>query len=74
MKITVESTSRIVTVNGVDARIWEGYTESGIPVYCCITRIAVPKGADASQFERELEECRPPSLESAQVFPTRMIL
>ena len=44
MKIKLESTSHIVTfvVNGADvqARIWQGETEDGVPVQCFITRIA----------------------------------
>ncbi len=44
MKITIESTSKIVTVetrNGpIQARVWQGETESGIPVHAFITRIA----------------------------------
>lgn len=59
MKITLEHTDRIVTLEGpsggtVPARVWQGHTESGIPVHCFVTRIAVAKTEDASQFEREL--------------------
>ncbi len=43
MKITVENTTKIVTLNGVPARIWEGFTESGIKCHCYITRIAIDK-------------------------------
>lgn len=42
MKITLESTSKIVELNGVPARVWEGKSESGIPCHAFITRIAVP--------------------------------
>ena len=61
MKITIESTTKVVTVNDVPARIWEGHTESGIPVHCYVTRIAVHKDEDASQFEAELQSMRTPS-------------
>lgn len=73
MKITIESTTRIVTVNGVPARIWEGTTDSGIAVSCCITRIAAPAAADLQQFDRELQECRPPTVMGA-IFPSRMFI
>lgn len=69
MKITIEKTSKIVeleTETGVvPARIWEGHTDSGIPVICYITRIAVAntEGVDHSQFHRELSEQRAPSAE-----------
>ena len=78
MKIAIESTTKTVElkVNGaiVPARIWEGHTESGIPVHCFITRIAVHKDQDASQFERELQEHAAPSFEIDRVYPLRMIL
>ena len=73
MKITIENTSKIVELNGVPARIWEGKTDSGIPVHCYVTRIAVRNGADHSQFERELQETRAPSADVAAI-PMRMIL
>jgi hypothetical protein len=73
MKITIESTSKVVNVNGVDCRVWEGQTERGIPIHCFIPRIGVKNGLDCSQFEAELVECKPPSAEIA-AFPARMIL
>lgn len=74
MKIAIESTSKIVTINGIDGRIWEGHTESGIPVHCFITRIAVHDTEDASEFERELQECRAPSALVDVTYPARLIL
>ena len=68
MKIT--STTKLVEVNGVPARVWEGETESGIPVLCLVTRVAVAKDQPCEQFERELQEHRPPTPDAA-VFPTR---
>jgi hypothetical protein len=56
VKITIESTSQLGTCNDVPARIWQGTTESGIPVIAFITRIGVPDGHDPSEFERELIE------------------
>lgn len=79
MKATLESTSKIVRLkvkgneDGVPARIWEGTTESGIPFHAFIVRVAVDKGADNSQFERELQETRSPSPDVAN-YPLRMIL
>jgi hypothetical protein len=73
MRITIESTTKVVEVNGVPARIWEGHTESGIPVHCYVTRIAVHESQDASQFERELKEQRKPS-PAVEAIPLRMIL
>lgn len=74
MQIQLESTTRIVTVNGTEARIWEGHTASGIPVIAVIARIAVSVDQDCSEFEAELKECRPPSAESVRAIPLSMIL
>lgn len=71
MQIQLESTTRIVTVNGTEARIWEGHTASGIPV---IARIAVSADQDCSEFDRELRECRAPSTESIRAIPLSMVL
>lgn len=73
MKITIESTTRIVGINGVPARVWEGKTESGIPVHCYVTRIVVERDQDTSQFERELQEHRAPSVDVAAI-PLRMLI
>ena len=74
MRITIESTSKIVELNGVPARIWEGETESGIPVHCYVTRIAAPpEGVDLTEFEKELQEHKAPSPE-VEAIPLRMIL
>jgi hypothetical protein len=73
MKITIESTSKVVTLNGVAARIWEGHTASGIPVHCFITRIGVGLDKDQAEFEAELKETKAPSAEVA-AYPMRMIL
>lgn len=70
MKVTLESTTKIVELNGVPARIWEGTTESGVPCHAYITRIAVHRDEDNSQFERELQQCREPTV----VIPMRMII
>ena len=73
MKIAIESTTKIVHLNGVPARIWEGQTASGIPVHCYVTRIAVKKDINCSEFERELQEHAAPSPEIMAI-PARLIL
>lgn len=73
MEISIRNTTRIVQVNGIDCRVWEGVTASGIKVQCLIPRIAAIKGEDLSEFERELQECLPPSPD-VSAFPLRMIL
>jgi hypothetical protein len=73
MKVTLESTTQIVSLNGIDCRIWEGATHSGIRVQALIPRIAAGKNEDLRQFEAELKECAPPS-DAARAFPLRMII
>ncbi len=77
MKLIIESTTKIVTlvVDGheIPARVWEGVTDSGIAVHCFITRVAVHKDEDCTQFERELVEQRAPSF-TVESIPLRFIL
>ena len=73
MMLRIRNTTKIVELNGVPARVWEGETDSGIPVILFVTRIAVAKADDQAPFERELQSISPPSPE-AETFPARMIL
>lgn len=70
MKLTIESTSQLVQVNGVPARVWEGTSERGIRVICFVTRVVVDREDDAREFEAELQEHRAPSV----VWPARLVL
>lgn len=72
MRATLESTSKVITVNGVPARIWEGTTERGARIAAFITRVT-PVDGDPGEFERDLLECPPPSPE-LEAFPSRLIL
>jgi hypothetical protein len=73
MKISIESTTKVVFLDGVQCRVWEGTTERGVPMHCYIARVAVKNGEDMGQFEEELREMRQPSFEVAAI-PLRMIL
>jgi hypothetical protein len=82
MKINVTSTDKTVQFQvgaaTVMARIWEGFTDEGIPVHCYITRICpsipepLPADVDAL-FKASLQECVPPTA-VARSIPMRMIL
>ena len=77
MKMSIESTSQVVYVNDIVCRVWEGITERGIRVTALIPRVAVKDNQDASQFEAELIEQRPPSTPSTystDAWPLRMVL
>ena len=73
MEVRLESTDKIVTLNGVPARLWEGHTAAGVPCHAYVTRIAVSNTEDSSEFDRELQEHRPPS-EELRVIPLRLVL
>lgn len=84
MKITIESTDKVVLLatetGDVPARLWQGKTDSGIPVMCFITRIAPEVLPDdpgfkeaVAEFEAELRTCAPvrPAVEA---FELRLII
>lgn len=84
MKITIESTSKIVTMvcdgRDVPARVWQGATESGIPVQCFITRISpeISKSDPridelTAEFERDLQRQADARL-SVENIPLRFII
>lgn len=74
MKITIENTDKIVPLDGVPMRIWQGQTESGVPVICWVGMIS-PQTHDAeanARFERELKEVHPvSSAAAAQIYDMR---
>lgn len=74
MIVTLESTEKIVHLNGLPARVWEGTTDSGVKIHAFITRVAIDKDEpNSEQFKKELQEHRPPSAE-IQAIPLRMVL
>ena len=78
MNIAIESTNRVIEIEGHDgtklpARVWEGFTAGGVPVQCLMIRIAAPVEYNQDEFEKDLQECRPPRM-AEQAFPLRMVL
>jgi len=84
VKITIESTTKIVNLviggRDVPARVWQGETESGIPVQCFITRIApeIPQSDPridelTAEFERDLKRCADPR-RTVSAIPLRMFI
>lgn len=73
MKITAENTNKIVTLNGVPARIWEARTDNGIECILFVVRVAVKDDKDIVEFEQELKKEKAPKPE-IQSFPARMVL
>ena len=72
MRVHLEATTKMVELDGVPARVWEGTTGLGVPVHCYITRVAVRGDLEQLEFE-SLTACRPPSEEVAYL-PERMAL
>lgn len=86
MKITIESTTKIVTLEdrfsraSMQARVWQGQTESGIPVQVFVTRIAPEIPGDhpdidnlTAEFEHELLRQEAPR-ETVEAIPLRFII
>jgi hypothetical protein len=76
--VTLTSTTRIVDLerDGVRilGRIWEGTTASGIRVVAVIPRIAAATGDNLEEFERDLQQCEPPSAMAVEAIPLRLVL
>lgn len=74
MKVTLESTTKVVEVDGKPTRVWEGRTDSGIAMHAFINLVAVKFSEDLSQFEAELFEHRPPRNPDIAAYPMRLAL
>jgi hypothetical protein len=79
MEVMLKSSDRIVelAVNGavVPARVWIGTTANGIECHAFITRIAVARDRDASEFERDLREQHTPlPVHLERAIPLRLVL
>jgi hypothetical protein len=70
MMITMMSTDKITTIDGVPVRCWIGKTEEGTVCHVFVHRLAVREEADRAEFDRELKEQLPP----AMPFPISAIL
>jgi len=77
MRVAMHSTTKVVAlvVGGqeITARIWEGTTAGGVPCHAYVIRIAHAIGANAHEFESELQEVAAPS-PAIETIPMRMIL
>lgn len=78
MKLTLESTARIVELYGpvMRGRVWQGETEDGIPVVALIAYVVpelAPDDPRQEQFLLQLEECATPR-PMAEAIDMRLIL
>jgi hypothetical protein len=60
MKASMESTDKIIEVDGVEARIWNGVTEKGVHFTALICRLGVKRGDDCADLEKEFRETQVP--------------
>lgn len=72
MIVHLVPTSKLLTVDGVTARVWEGTTEGGVTVSALIVRIAVEQDANTVEFD-DLAQCAPPSVH-VDAWPNRLVL
>jgi hypothetical protein len=61
VRIAIESTGRVLELDGVPVREWRGRTEGGVDVLVFVHRVAVPDDADCAAFDRELRETIAPT-------------
>lgn len=59
MKIAIESTNQMTTVDGAAVRLWKGTTEGGVKCQVFVCRLSADTRADCSEFE-DLEETTEP--------------
>jgi hypothetical protein len=62
MKLMIESTDQLTTMDGVPVRVWRGVTDRGVRCFVFVHRLAVHKDEDATQFDLELKETLPPGV------------
>lgn len=73
MKIQIHNTSKIVELNGIPCRVWEGTTESGIEVHAFIPRIVIADKSKRTDAYNELIQMAPPSPTVAE-YPLELTL
>lgn len=56
MNMTINSTNKLVNINGVTARLWEGETNTGLKVSAFIARVAVDQDSDIKEKQQLYEE------------------
>lgn len=52
MKITIQSTDKVIHLNGAPTRIWEGATENGLPIVCLVSELTGDFDGPYDEFER----------------------
>lgn len=62
MKVTLENTATILTLNtpdgSVPVRVWEGMTESGLPIHAYVARVFANRPDDVARLDHEQDTMR----------------
>jgi hypothetical protein len=61
MRIIIQATDKLTTIDGRQARVWTGVTEAGAKCFVFVSRIAVHHSECQAEFERELGAELPPA-------------
>ena len=61
MRIQIEATDIVTTLDGVPVRVWHGTTERGVECLVYVHRLQVREEADRREFERDLKEMPVPT-------------
>jgi hypothetical protein len=54
VRIQIEPTELVMDLNGMQTRVWNGITDSGVQVFVFVHRVAIHSTDDPTAFEREL--------------------
>lgn len=74
MRAILNSTTKIVKINGIKTRVWEGISESGIKMHAYIALVGIDKNEkNTEQFDRELEQMQDPSVDIDRIPPAMII-
>ena len=72
MEAILRSTTRVLQVKGTPVRVWEGETETGIPIACLIAGVQPINPDDNRVVVAELASHDEPSEGAAQAFCKRV--
>ncbi len=73
MKVTAESTAKIIELNGVPARVWYARTESDVECFLFVTLVAVANEEEQGEFGAAFQKLRAP-IADIDAFPLRLFM
>lgn len=73
MRLTIESTSVVTTIDGVPVRLWRGRTDRGCPVDVFVHRVGSDDVDAQAELSAVLDE-KPEPVELARIRSTRRVL